>query len=168
MGLSTDLDLGGNTLLVKDIKTGASAPGQTSTTLQSSAAGSTLTATNAANAGKMILLNTASGSTVTLPASTGSGNSYEFVVSVTVTSNNHVVKVANASDTMVGFAIVRSAAGAAFYTVTASDTITMNGTTTGGVIGSHIMIKDVATNVWSVRANLVGSGTAATPFGATV
>lgn len=168
MGLTTDIDLGGNTLIVKDVKTGANAFGTSSATLQTTAAGSTLTASKTTHAGRLILLDTVSGSVVTLPASTGSGDRYSFVVTGTLSSNSHIIKVANASDTMSGYGNVRSATGVGFFTVTASDTITMNGTTTGGVIGSYVEIRDVATNVWEVRANLVGSGTAATPFSATV
>lgn len=168
MGNPTDIDLGGNTLIVRNIKTGYATPGSSSAVPQSTAAGSTLTASNTTHAGRIINLDTASGSTITLPASTGSGDQYRFVVTTTVTSNNHIIKVANASDTMAGYATVRSATPGIFEAATTGDTITMNGTTTGGVIGSSIQVIDTAPTVWEVRANLVGSGTVATPFSATV
>ena len=69
------------------------------------AGGGTLAMTEAAHAGKTIALDTATGSVVTLPASTGNGARYRFLVTVTATSNSHVIKVANATDEMRGYVI---------------------------------------------------------------
>lgn len=123
---------------------------------------------------KVILWDTAAGSTVTLPDATGSGFHVKLVVSVLATSNSHVVKVANASDTMIGVilgarvdsgnAVLGFAAGAT------SDTITLNRTTTGSVSkGEWVECHDVANNVWHVQGFLTATGAAfATPFSATV
>lgn len=140
------------------------------------AGGAALTLTAAAHSslhGSLINLDTAAGTTITLPAATGSGNLYKFYVSVLATSNSHIIKVANASDTMKGFAVIADTdtAGAAsmFMTASTSDTITLNRSTTGSVtIGEYIEIEDIATNVFLVRAFLSGTGTVATPFSATV
>lgn len=138
------------------------------------AAGSALTLTAATHAGMLINLDTATGSTVTLPAATGSRNVYRFRVSALATSNSHIVKVANSSDAMEGFALVSdtdtSSAASMFMAVAGtSDTITLNRSTTGSVtIGETIEIEDVATNRFAVRAFLSGTGTVATPFSATV
>jgi hypothetical protein len=136
------------------------------------AAGSTLTLT-ADDQGKTVLLNTATGSVVTLPPATGSGASFKFVVSVLATSNSHVVKVANASDTMIGGVTIADTdtAGAAssFFAGATGDTITLNRTTTGSVsLGEWIEVTDVAANKWHVAGMLSGTGTVATPFSATV
>jgi hypothetical protein len=58
--------------------------------------------------------------------------------------------------------------GTVFSTLATSDTITLNGSTKGGLAGSYIELRDVATNQWVVSASLVGSGTPATPFSAAV
>lgn len=127
----------------------------------------TLTVDSSYN-GQVIPLNRAAGITVTLPAATGSQAVYRFVVSTAVTSNNHIIKVANATDVMAGTAGVSGSTGSVFSTLPASDTITMNGSTTGGLAGSYVEVIDIAAGDWIVTAALVGSGTPATPFSATV
>lgn len=137
------------------------------------AAGSTKTLV-ANDSGSMVLLDTAAGSTVTLPAGSASaiGTTFTFVVSVLATSNNHIVKVANASDIMVGqIETLDTTTGAAlpFGTTATSDTITLNRSTTGSVrTGETFTVTYVATNRWAVEGTVVVSGTAATPFSATV
>lgn len=136
------------------------------------AAGSALTLTVASHSDKVILLDTAAGSTVTLPAASGSGARFKFIVSTTATSNSHVVKVANSSDTMKGIVMTVSDGAAAVlgYVAGASDdTITLNRTTTGtAAVGQVIEIVDVATNVFAVSGFTASTGTEATPFSATV
>lgn len=139
------------------------------------AAGSTLTLTELAHDGKTILLDTASGSVVTLPAATGSGATFKFAVSVTATSNSHIVKVADATDVMTGFINVHDQDGttAAMYKAdgSADDTITMNRTTTGGVIGDTFELVDIAANLYLVRDGVltcVAGSNVADPFSATV
>ena len=137
-----------------------------------SVTGATLTITSAngladAYNGEVIPLNRAGGMTVTLPASTGSQAVYTFLVGTTFTSNG-VIQVANATDTFNGIANVGGGTGSVFSTLPASDTITMNGSTTGGLAGSLITVRDVAVGDWIVTANLIGSGSPATPFSAAV
>ncbi|TXH10038.1 MAG: hypothetical protein E6R04_06295 [Spirochaetes bacterium] len=138
------------------------------------AAGGTLSATEALHDGKTILLDTAAGSVVTLPAATGSGARYRFLVSVTATSNSHIVKVANASDFMSGFVDVLDQDGTtvAAYKAdgSADDTLTMNRTTTGGVIGDWFEVEDMKANLWHVRGRItcVAGSNVADPFSATV
>jgi len=67
------------------------------------AAGATLTATELAHDGKTILFDTAAGSIVTLPVATGTGTIIKLLVSVTATTNSHIVKVADATDLIHGF-----------------------------------------------------------------
>jgi hypothetical protein len=82
-----------------------------------------------------------------------------FLVSVIATSNSHIVKVANASDTMTGM-IMAVSDDAGFpvkgYTADATagaDTITLNRTTTGSTVkGEWITVEDVAANKWAVAA----------------
>jgi hypothetical protein len=135
------------------------------------ATASTLTVTAATHAGRTVALNRAAGIAVTLPAATGTGAIYRFVIVAALTSNTTTIKVANASDIMTGNAYVVSDGAAAVlgYTTGASDdTITLNGSTTGGLKGDLITVTDVATNVYHVLANTAATGTEATPFSATV
>ena len=95
----------------------------------------------------------------------------KFVVSTTVTTNADIVKVANASDSMIGRALACADGGNGvngFEVASGNDTITLDGTTTGGYVGDTIEIVDIKTNVFLVNAYLNQTGTEATPFSATV
>lgn len=130
--------------------------------------GSSLAVTADAYNGQTIVVSRAAGTAVTLPASSGSQASYKIQLATSVTSNSTTIKVANATDIMQGTAVVTAATPGAFYTTATSDTITLNGSTTGGLAGSYVELTDIAVGIWLVRAVLVGSGTVATPFSATV
>ena len=135
--------------------------------------GSTLSATEAAHDGKVVLLNSLTGSVVTLPAATGSGAKILFKVSVLATSNSHIVKVANASDIIQGVILTVDTDTAGTVTGWASgasdDTITLNRSTSGSTMrGEWIELLDTLTNVWTVRGCLACTGSAVTPFSATV
>lgn len=135
------------------------------------ATASTLSVTADDHSGKLVTLNRAAGIAVTLPAATGSGAVYRFYVGTAVTSNSTTIKVANADDTMVGHVLSTLAAGGTTFGETAQgtdDTITMNGTTTGGLVGSYIECVDHEENVWRVFGLLAGSGTLASSLSATV
>jgi hypothetical protein len=136
-----------------------------------SATDASLAVTSAAHSGRTVLLDRAAGQAVTLPAATGSGNSYKFFVLTTITSNTTTIKVADATDVMAGVAIVANdtdASASIFETAADSDTITFDGSTTGGILGATVELQDVATNLWSVRVVGAATGTEATPFSATV
>lgn len=133
----------------------------------------TLTASTTLNAdayaGKTIALNSTTGRTITLPASSGSGVTFEIVVVATVSSGSHVIQVANSTDVMAGAVMISTdIAGVTCPTTSTSDTITMSGSTTGGVIGSRIVLTDVKSGVWAVSGGLVSTGAEATPFSAAV
>jgi hypothetical protein len=140
----------------------------TGTGVNSTVTAATLAVTADAYNGQTINLSRAAGIVVTLPAATGTNAVYKFVVTTAVTTNNYIIQVANATDTMNGLASVAATTGSVFSTLPASDTITMSGTTTGGLIGSYVQITDVATGEFLVTAALVGSGSPATPFSAAV
>jgi len=131
----------------------------------------TVTLDASTHSGKVVTLNRAAGIAVTLPAATGSGNIYRLYIGTAVTSNSTTIKVANSSDTMVGFVLSTLAAGGTTFGESAGgtdDTITMNGSTTGGLVGSYIELVDWQTNVWQVTGWLAGSGTLASTLSATV
>ena len=121
------------------------------------------------HAGAITRINAAAGMTITMPAATGTGNLYIIEVATTVTSNDYIIQVASASDVMEGvIGVATDAGGVNIPTAATSDTITMNGTTKGGVLGSRVLLEDVASGKWAVSGGLVSTGTEATPFSAAV
>jgi len=133
---------------------------------------STLTVTAASHAGHTIVLTRAAGIAVTLPAATGTGNVYRFVLGATVTSNTTTIKAASATDSFVGFSQVVSDGSAAVLGYIAAagtdDTVTFDGTTTGGYIGDEVVVTDIASGSFHVVIRGKATGTEATPFSATV
>lgn len=136
------------------------------------AAGGTLTLTEAAHEGKIILLDTAAGSVITLPASSGGGGVYKFLITVTATSNSHVIKVANATDEMRGFVVADASEATApniWWAADNDDTITFNRTTTGLAAQGHVVeIVDATSGHFFVQGFIEQNGTESTPFSATV
>jgi hypothetical protein len=131
-------------------------------------AGATLTL---AQAERLNVLHAAAGQAMVLPAASGSGACFRFMVKTTITSNTTTIKVANATDVMQGTAIVAQDGDdtvVMFEASATADTITLNGTTTGGLRGDQIELEDVEVGLWRVQAVLTATGTEATPFSATV
>lgn len=125
---------------------------------------------------KVLTLNSATGGTATLPAAIGSGVKFYFLQTAAAPSAPHIIKVASATDFFIGNIETVDAAAVTGYIAansatiaTNSDTISLSATTTGGLsAGSWIEVQDVAAATWSVRGITSSSGTAATPFSATV
>lgn len=129
------------------------------------------TLTKASHAGRLLVFNDADGATLTLPAATGSGDRYRFYVGVTVTSVSDKIAVANASDIMAGVIFGAQDGGdtvVGWETAADSDTITLNGSTTGGLKGDYIELEDAKANLWRVTGHIAQTGTEATPFSAAV
>ena len=130
--------------------------------------------TLAEHAERLLVVNKADGSALTLPAATGTGNKYTVLIGTTISSNSTTIKAASASDSFFGlaFGVDTDAEGASGYTWNADsgdDTVTMNGTATGGVAGDVWEFVDFATGKWLVEGKITQSGGAeATPFSATV
>ena len=137
---------------------------------------STLAVTQATHGGRVVTLNRAAGITATLPAATGTGTIYRFVVGTTFTGSG-IIKVANATDYFIGLALLTTDTSDAMVgfgaansgtVATNSDTITMDGTNTGGYAGAMITIQDVGTAIFSVLMVSKASASEATPFSAGV
>ena len=126
------------------------------------------------HAGRTLLLGEVGGNaacTLTLPAATGSGAVYKFIVSVTNTSNYKIQVVGD--DTIDGIIMYLDEDGtnvSAFPTVAASDTITLNGGSTGGIIGDYLELIDIAADQYHVRGvmRVAAGANPATPFTAAV
>jgi hypothetical protein len=131
-------------------------------------ADATVTITDDAHVGQRVVFNRAAGVTATLPAATGSGNRYEFIGAVDATGNQ-IIQVTG-DDTMAGVAYLGndSAGASCFYTAATSDTITLDGSTTGGLKGWRVICDDIAADTWAVLVMSEASGTEATPFSAAV
>jgi len=126
---------------------------------------------NRNDSGCVIVSNRAAGITYTLPAASGSGMKFTFYTLTTITSNNLIIQAASASDIMSGTAIMgQDSADTAVLWETAadSDTITMNGSTKGGIKGDSIELTDVSSGVWLVRIVGSATGTEVTMFSAAV
>lgn len=124
----------------------------------------TLTLDPRVHAGRTINLSIAATQTITLPAATGSGDVYNIVCTITATGD----KIINAagSDVMGGTAIVTTDISGVVVPTVASTTvtITLNGSTTGGIIGSQVVLTDAASGLWTVNCMLPSTGVEATPF----
>tara|TARA_E500000178_G_scaffold350039_1_gene408166 strand:- start:1642 stop:2178 length:537 start_codon:yes stop_codon:yes gene_type:complete len=151
-------------------------------------ADSSISLTIADHAGRIVHNDAAGAVTYTLPATNANSDSavagpgadlnnlsnvgatIEIFSSITKTGDM-VIQVANATDVMVGSAILIDDSSdnvVGFETVSASDTITLNGTTKGGVTFSKIVCTVLASGKWKVDVTSGCTGTPATPFSAAV
>jgi hypothetical protein len=157
VAVDTDLTVGG-TLTV----TGAS----TLKKAQISGSGATVTLT-AAQSGSQVLFDRAAGIVYTLPAP-AVGLFYDFFVTTTITSNAAKVITDAGTTFLLGTILVTKAADgttlAVFGDGTANLSVSMNGTTTGGIKGTWLRVSCVTATQWSVEGFAQGSGTIATPF----
>lgn len=131
----------------------------------------TLTVTASQHAGKSITINSAAPLAITLPQATGTGNQYHFVIQTSATATAHTIKVANSTDIIQGichFLTTSSDNVIGYLTTATDDTITLNGTTKGGIATGQWWIRDVKTGTFSVWSNDKATGTTATPFSNTV
>ena len=119
-----------------------------------------------AYANMMIILNNTTGFIFELPAASGSGDVYEFMVLVTVSSGTMIVECTEGAAFFVGsLGVNTDASGARFVSDgNSNDFINMNGTTSGGLLGSYIRAVDVAVDRWFVSGELAATGTEVTPF----
>lgn len=121
--------------------------------------------------GVTVIASRAAGINMKLPKALGHGVEFDIFVGTTITSNNLIISVADSVDVMSGVCITAQDAGdtvAAYETAADSDTITMNGSTRGGIKGDRIRLKSVQPGVWAVQIIASGTGTEATPFSATI
>ena len=151
-------------------------------------ADSSVSLTVADHAGRIVHNDAAGAVTYTLPATNANSDSavagpgadfnnlntvgatIEIFSSITKTGDL-VVQVANATDVMVGSAVFIDDSSdnvVGFETASTSDTITLNGSTTGGVTFSKIVCTVLASGKWKVDVISGCTGTPATPFSAAV
>ena len=130
-----------------------------------SGSGATVTLT-AAQSGATVLFDRAAGIIFTLPAPQ-LGMYFDFVTTVSITSNNATVLTDAATTFVLGQVVNSVAAGTNtifFANGTSHVKLQSNGTTTGGLIGSQYRFTCVSATVWNVTGIINGSGVIATPF----
>lgn len=118
------------------------------------------------HANRTLLLSRAAGSAVTMPSATGSGKRYRFIVLTAASGGSYVIR-GDSTDLLVGNAIQFADGGATMngYEAGASDdTVTLNGTTTGGLKGDLVEYEDIATNTYFVKVIAAATGVEASPF----
>jgi hypothetical protein len=113
----------------------------------------TVALTAAANANRINYITGTAAAAYTFPEATGTGNTYTFAMGE-VNTNGTTFVAADTTNTSILGSIsildVDAAAQTAFFGATGDDTITWNGTTTGGAIGDTLTFIDVATDRWAV------------------
>lgn len=128
-----------------------------------------VTITRASHDLKDIVLNRAAGITATLPAADADslGSKFTFYIPTSL-SGTTKIKAANAADTIMGRvqvdASLASNAPVSFSAGSTADTISLNGTTTGGKKGDRFVLTVVASNQWAAYGETQATGTSATPF----
>jgi len=120
----------------------------------------------AEESGGTFVFDRAAGTVFTLPAPV-QGMQFDFFESVTITSNSAKIITDSASTFLLGEVFTyttATASGAGFaFDGTTHRAITMNGTTTGGIIGTWIRLVALSSTQWMITGLVVGSGTIATP-----
>ena len=122
--------------------------------------------------GQTFLFDRAAGVTYTLPnlSSSTQGLNYTFVVTTSVTSNNHKIITYTGSggtNLLIGstWSTVAAGTGTQFFANNSTHVaVTMNGTTTGGLINTVLYFVQVSATQWLVDGTVEGSGTIATSF----
>jgi len=122
----------------------------------------------AKEAGALCLFDLAAGVTYTLPPAPLAGMTFEFMTSVTITSNSAKAITSAATEFLLGaIALVNDGATTAESFLANGTTIRSvngNGTTTGGIAGDRFRVTAISTTQWLVEGVMINSGTAATPF----
>ena len=92
------------------------------------------------------------------------GTTYAFVIT---TASTAVKVITAASNFLLGGTSMSTADAAASNFVANGTTIrsiNLNGTTTGGIVGSFFTITAITSTQWLIQGELIGSGSLATPF----
>ena len=121
----------------------------------------------AKESGALCLFDRAAGVVYTLPTPV-IGMQFEFMTSVTITSNAAKIITNLATEFILGdVQIILDAAATTLAAAANGSThraLSSNGTTTGGVIGGRFRVTAISTTQWLIDGFVNGSGTLATPF----
>jgi hypothetical protein len=126
----------------------------------------TLAVTVTEHEGKLVTISSAAPLAVTLPAATGTGAIFRFLIRVAATGTAHTI---GSTSVMSGVSIIAQTDTAqvnGFLTTATDNTISLNGSTKGGLVGDYIECIDVAANKYQVLVRGGATGTVVTPFSA--
>lgn len=118
--------------------------------------------------GSLCLLDVASGVVYTLPTPVV-GMTFEFLVTVAVTSNAHKVITSASTIFLLGGIImgdVTVATSGDYFEANGSTHVALSaaGTTTGGLLGERYKVTAISATQWVIHGVCHGAGTLATPF----
>lgn len=144
---------------------GCVASGQKRPIIQSVGATRTL---SAEESGSLCLLDRAAGVVYTLPPP-AEGLQFEFLATVSVTSNAYKVVTSAATEFLVGGVVIASQTVAEAGDQFSADGTTIraiseDGATKGGLIGGRYKVTAISSTKWTIEGLTVGAGTLATPF----
>lgn len=144
---------------------GCIAPGQHREVISGVGATRTL---KAEESGALCLLDRAAGVVYTLPAP-AVGMTFEFIATVSVTSNAYKVITDAATTFLVGKVIMGDVTVAQSGDVFTADGTTIvalsaDGATKGGLIGETYKVTAISSTQWAIDGVSHGAGTLATPF----
>lgn len=120
------------------------------------------------DSGAVVLLDRAAGIVITLPLAKV-GTVFEFMVDTSVTSNAYKVITGAATEFLVGTLAsvdTDSSDAVAGFSGNGSShvAVSMNGTTSGGLLGTRMRFTCLSATSWMVEGTNRGSGAVATPF----
>ena len=129
--------------------------------------GATRTLT-AEQSGALVLLDRAAGIVVTLPAP-AVGLTFEFLATVSRTSNSYKVITDAATTFIVGAVMIGDttvAQSGDMFTADGSTIValTSDGDTKGGLVGTRFSMTCISSTKWAIHGVLHGAGTLADPF----
>ena len=118
--------------------------------------------------GSTCLFDRAAGIVYTLPLAVP-GLVYDFVITTTITSNAAKVITGAGTELLIGgYTNVDTDTSNAVAAFTGNGSthvsVSMNGTTTGGILGTKLRFTCLSTTRWMVEGIVQGSGTVATAF----
>ncbi len=122
-----------------------------------------------ADSGSLVLFDRAAGIVFTLPAACKVGTFFDFIVATSVTSNAAKVITGAGTELLTGsYVNVDTDTSNAVAAFTGNNSthvaVSMNGTTTGGLVGTRLTFTKITATQWEVEGQVHGSGTVATAF----
>jgi hypothetical protein len=121
----------------------------------------------AKESGAMCLMDSAAGVVYTLPTPS-IGMFFDFMVSVTITSNAAKVITNLATEFLLGQVTLANSAATTAESFLANGTTiracSSNGSTTGGVAGDYYRVTAISATQWAISGLMSNTSTAATPF----
>lgn len=121
------------------------------------------------DSGSLVLMDRAAGTVFTLPAACAVGTTFDFLATVSVTSNSYKIITGAGTELLIGgYMSVDTDTSNAVAVFTGNGSthiaVTSNGTTTGGLIGTSLKFTKLTSTQWEVSGMMMGSGVVATAF----